>query len=240
MLSVVVPAHNEAPLIGATLRAIHDAASEVGQAYEIVVVDDVSTDATAALAAAHGARVVRVALRHIAAVRNAGARAARGQALVFVDADTRVSAAVLQETVAALQAGAAGGGAWTVRFDGRLSWPARAGVWAVRTAFRLSGMTFGCFMFCTRAAFDAMGGFDETLFAAEEVAFSRGIRRHGDFVLVRAPVVTSGRKFRTYTTREIAGIALRMATLGPFAIRRRERLPLWYGPRRHDVDEPPR
>ena len=72
MLSVVVPAHNEARLLPATLQAIHAAAAAAGVPYELIVVDDASTDGTAEVARAHGALVVAVGLRQIAAVRNAG------------------------------------------------------------------------------------------------------------------------------------------------------------------------
>src|SRR5687767_726220 len=108
MISFVIPAHDEARLIGATLRAVHAAARELQLAYEIVVVDDASTDATAQIARDLDARVLPVSHRHIAATRNAGARHARGERLVFVDADTRIDAAVLRAALRALDAGAAG------------------------------------------------------------------------------------------------------------------------------------
>jgi len=79
MLSFVVPAHNEEASVAAVVGAIATAATKVCAAHEIIVVDDASTDATAARAAAAGARVVPVAFRQIAATRNAGARAAAGE-----------------------------------------------------------------------------------------------------------------------------------------------------------------
>src|SRR5688572_9027773 len=90
MLSFVVPAHNEARYIAACVRSIHAACSPLALDYEIVVANDASTDDTAAIARAEGARVIEVSLRHIAAVRNAGARETRGERLVFVDADSEV------------------------------------------------------------------------------------------------------------------------------------------------------
>ena len=69
MISFVVPAYNEERYLGATLAAIHAAAREAGEPYEIVVANDASSDATAAIAEAGGARVVSVEKRQIAATR---------------------------------------------------------------------------------------------------------------------------------------------------------------------------
>ena len=89
MISFIVPAHNEELEIPATLDAIHAAASDAGQPYEIIVVDDASTDATPEIASRAGAEVIQINQRQIAAARNAGGKTARGECLFFVDADTR-------------------------------------------------------------------------------------------------------------------------------------------------------
>src|SRR5207245_8000855 len=83
MISFIVPAHNEELLIGQALSALGRAARASGEAFEIIVVDDASTDRTAAIALEHGVRVTSVSHRHIAATRNAGARQARGTLLSF-------------------------------------------------------------------------------------------------------------------------------------------------------------
>src|SRR5690349_7930964 len=83
VLSFIVPAHNEQACLPRTLRAIHEAASDVGQPYEVIVVDDASTDATAGIARQNDAIVVSVNHRQIAATRNSGARAAKGDRLFF-------------------------------------------------------------------------------------------------------------------------------------------------------------
>ena len=111
MISFVVPAYNEEELLGATLDAIHTAAVATGQDYEIVVADDASSDRTAEVARAHEARVVSASHRQIAATRNAGAREARGDLLIFVDADTIVNPDVVRAAFESVRAGAIGGGA---------------------------------------------------------------------------------------------------------------------------------
>src|ERR1039457_3502297 len=112
-ISFIIPAHNEAAGIGRTLQAIHDAARVVGQPYEIIVVDDSSTDATAEIARQNNARVVSVNHRQIAATRNSGARAANGEKLFFIDADTTSNPRAVAEAVKYMNEGAVGGGAPT-------------------------------------------------------------------------------------------------------------------------------
>jgi hypothetical protein len=102
--------------------------------------------------------------------------------------------------------------------------------------YRALGLASGCFLFCTREAFHAAGEFDERLFAAEEGAMSRALRRQGRFVILREFVVTSGRKLRAYRAREIFGLLARLPLSGPESVRRREGLGLWYGERRTDPE----
>ena len=233
MISFVVPAHDEERLIGATLDAIHAAARDVAQPYEIVVANDASTDNTAGVARAHGVRVVDCDHRQIARVRNTGARASTGDILIFVDADTLISAAVVRAAIDALARGAVGGGA-TLHVDGHLPWWAPLAIWLVSANMRAMRWAAGCYVFCTRAAFDATGGFDEQLFATEEIAFSRALKRLGPVVILREAVVTSGRKMRTHSLREFLPVWGGVFPRGTSALRQRERLPLWYGKRRDD------
>ncbi|MQA29369.1 MAG: glycosyltransferase [Luteitalea sp.] len=235
MISFIVPAHNEEQLIGATLDALHAAARDLELRYELIVVDDGSRDATAAIAAARGARVVAVDVRHIARARNLGVRSARGDTLIFVDADTLVPAATLRASIDALAAGAAGGGA-TVTFDGRVPIWGAVMLPVVRGLLRAANVPAGCYVFCTRAAFEAAGAFDERLFAAEEIAFGRALRRHGRLVILREVVTTSGRKLRTHTVWEGLRQLGAVVSQGPSSIRSRDRLSLWYGDRRDDPD----
>ena len=62
-LSFIVPAYNEESGLGATLDAIRQAALVTGEPYEVIVVDDASTDQTSAVAASRSAIIVRVAHR---------------------------------------------------------------------------------------------------------------------------------------------------------------------------------
>jgi len=182
-LSIVIPAYNEAQEIEATVRAARRAADALGQPYEVVVVDDASEDDTSAIATAAGARVVPARCRQIAATRNAGAAAALGEVLVFVDADTLLPPRTLAEAWAAIERGCVGGGS-TVAFDEQASMSSRAAAATWGLLARIMKWAAGSFLFVRKSVFDAAGGFDERFFAAEEIVMSQRISRYGPFAVV--------------------------------------------------------
>lgn len=233
MLSVIIPAHDEAALIGATLDALAAAAAALQLEHEVIVVDDTSTDATGAIAAARGAKVIRVEHRQIAATRNAGAAIAVGEHLLFLDADTLVDSRVLAAAVAALGSSAVGGGC-RVRFAGEVRWHVRAFTHALMHVFRWVKIAPGCFLFCTRQGFDAVGGFDETWFAGEDVAMSRALAAHGQFVILREAVHSSDRKLRTFPLRDHLRLLWQYFRHGRGMLKSREHLALWYDKRRRE------
>lgn len=231
MISFVIPAHNEARFIAACLESIRAACAELGLEHEVVVANDGSTDATADIARAAGARVVDVSLRHIAAVRNAGAREAHGERLVFVDADSRVDAPLLRAMRAALDAGYVGGGAG-VRFEEDVPWWASSVLWVVVRSMRLGNWAAGSFLFCTRAAFEAVGGFDEAYYAGEEIFTSKRLKTQGRFVVLRETLVTSARKVQGRSFWELNRINLGLMLRGRRGLRSRKHLDFWYRDRR--------
>ena len=139
----------------------------------------------------------------------------------------------LRATLAALAAGAVAGGA-SLRLDGQIPWHGRLLLSLVRAGMRVGRLAAGCYVFCTRAAFDAAGGFDERLYASEEIALSRALARHGRVVILRETVVSSGRKLRTHSGWEILQMMSAVARQGPRALQSRDKLGLWYGRRRTD------
>jgi glycosyltransferase involved in cell wall biosynthesis len=238
MLSFVIPAHNEEQHLGATLAAITAAASDAGEPFEVIVVDDASTDRTARIAEEAQARVVQVQNRQISATRNAGARGAKGNVLFFVDADTLVNPAAVGACLRELHNGAVGGGC-VFRFDGALPVWARILYPLAVVLSRILKLVGGCFLFCTREAFDATGGFCELYFAGEEILFIAALKRHGRFAVPRPTVVTSGRKLRAHSFWQIIREAGRWSLIGPKAYQRRENLGIWYGERAADPGFPP-
>jgi glycosyltransferase involved in cell wall biosynthesis len=231
VLSFVIPAYNEEKYLAPTLAAIHEAARAVGEPYEIVVADDSSTDRTAEIAQAAGARVERVEKRKISAVRNAGARVAQGDVLIFVDADTRISAAVVSAALEALRNGAVGGGAGVDMDEHAPAWTHRV-MFFLLPFFYLMKWAAGCFLFCRRDAFEAAGGFDETYFAAEEIHMSQALKRHGRFVVLRERVVTSSRKAEGRSALSMLWLMVTLVARSPLGVKDRKHAAFWYDVRR--------
>src|SRR5579884_1648896 len=121
MVSFIIPAHNEELWLGKCLGSIRASMERVNEPYELIVVDDASTDSTHRIAQESGARTIQVAYRKISAVRNAGKRISRGEVLFFVDADTQVNERVVNAALAAIRAGAVGGGC-VFDFDAPAPW----------------------------------------------------------------------------------------------------------------------
>ena len=202
-ISLVIPAYNEArflPRLLTSLAVARDRYRAAGGSVDVIVADNLSTDDTVQVAAAGGARVVRVEQRRIAAARNGGAAAARGRILAFLDADTvRVHPDTFAAVATALADPRVVGGAtgctlerWSVGLAATYAMMIPL-VWATRFDTGL--------VFCRRADFVAVGGYPEHLRLAEDVAFLWRLRRLGRQRgqrlrrLRRYKVVASTRKF---------------------------------------------
>jgi glycosyltransferase involved in cell wall biosynthesis len=227
MISFIVPAHNEELFLPKTLAAIHSTAQALNFPYEIVVVDDASTDRTDAVARELGARVITVAHRQIAATRNSGARAAHGEHLFFVDADTTVTSQAVSSALQRMEKGAAGGGAGTY-FEDAVPLYSRLLLLWFGVFMRIASLSGGAFMFCTRRAFEGVGGFDERLYGAEDAAMSAALKKEKRFVVLRERVPTSGRRVRSVTGLRVLGLMLRIAFLPSNLKNRKNVEQVWY------------
>lgn len=190
-LSVVVPALDEAPGIAAALAALAPLRS---RGHEVILADGGSVDGTADLAGPLVDRVVR-APRGRARQMNAGAAVARGDALLFLHADTR-----LPENADAMVAAALATRAWG-RFDVRIEGRSRllpVIAFFMNLRSRLTGIATGDqAIFARRAAFEAAGGFPE-IPLMEDVAFSRAARALSRPACLREKVATSGRRWERH------------------------------------------
>ena len=231
MISFIVPAYNEEHELSDTLASIHAAAAGEAGPYEIIVVDDASTDATPEIASGGGAKVIPINRRQIAASRNAGARVAQGEYLFFVDADTRINRGHVNAGIAALEDGHAGGSA-RVAMDGFVPIWGRLLLRGFSSVYFGLNLGAGAFLFTTRCNFDAIGGFDEQYFAGEEVYFTLELKKIGGFKVLREPVVTSGRKLRMYSAKHFLFKFFGAIVRGPRGVRSRAKLSLWYDGKR--------
>jgi glycosyltransferase involved in cell wall biosynthesis len=193
-LSVIIPAYNESlrirQALESTLTALTDSSCP---SWEVVVSDDASTDETTTIAQKAGARVVTSGKRNIGATRNVGAWASQGQVLLFQDADTLIMKENIEEALAALQAGAIGGGApvqWCEPTHRRLQVLVNLWNWYSR----LTTSPAGSFFFVKREAFVEVGGFDEEFFISEELHLGNKLKKLGKLVIIKTPIYTSPRK----------------------------------------------
>jgi len=175
--SVVIPARNEEKVIGGCLDAIRAAAVPYPGDVEVIVVLNRCTDSTESIARNAGAKLVRDDSKCLARIRNAGARAATGDILVTVDADSRMSPNMLAKIDAALGSGRFIGGGVPVI-------PERRSVGILLSEFLLwlgllgTGLAAGLF-WCRRSDFDAVGGFNEKLLVGEDLDLAKRLRAHG-------------------------------------------------------------
>jgi|SRR5215831_15114964 len=200
--SVVIPAYNEEhylPRLLASIAVARGAYLAGPDAIEVIVADNDSTDATAHVAAAHGARVVHVAKRRIGAARNGGARMAQGEILCFIDADSAVHPQTFNAIDQVMNTGKCVWGVTGCRLE-RMSFALFVTYCMCTTLVMLTKLDIGL-SFCRREDFAAVGGYDEDRLYAEDVKFPLALRRLGRARgqrLVRVPQVkalASTRKF---------------------------------------------
>ena len=239
-ISIIVPAFNEEKLLPATLRSIQESSSsfkELRWENELIVCDNNSTDRTAALGRAAGAAVVFEPVNQIARARNTGARTASGDWLIFVDADSQPTPALFAEVAEQIQSGPCVAGGVVLRFEGHYPIALRlAKGWNYLS--RALHYVAGSFIFCETRAFRELGGFDERLFASEEIEFSRRLKRFARargrkiVILHRHPLLTSARKLHLYTPWEYFRFLVNTVLTGKRNLRRRDACGPWYDGRR--------
>jgi glycosyltransferase involved in cell wall biosynthesis len=238
-ISIVVPAFNEQRLLGESLTRIKAAACAFdrrGWETELIVCDNNSKDRTAEIASNAGALVVFEPVNQIARARNRGAAAATGDWLIFVDADSHPSAGLFEEVAEQIQSGRCLAGGATVQMDEKhLVAGFFTRLW--NCSSRMGRWLAGSFIFVETTGFREIGGFSKELFAAEELEFSKRLKRlsrkkgRSIVILHRYPLVTSARKMRLYTMWEHLKLLARVI-FSRNALTRREACTLWYDGRR--------
>jgi glycosyltransferase involved in cell wall biosynthesis len=240
-ISVIIPAFNEAALLADSLGSVRAAMTvfdELAWRSELIVCDNNSTDGTASIARAGGATVCVEPVNQIARARNTGAGHATGDWLVFVDADSRPSAALFTAVVEAIRAGRCLAGGSTVHLAGTHHRVVTLFTHAWNALSRITKWAPGSFIFCEAAAFRAVGGFSEELYAGEEIDLFRRLkrlaRRRGRTIVIlhKHPLETSDRKVHLYTPRELLPfLAATLLTRGR-TLRSAQKCFAWYDGRR--------
>jgi glycosyltransferase involved in cell wall biosynthesis len=239
-ISIIIPSYNEERLLGQTLREVQTslhAFTSLGWSTELIVCDNNSTDRTAEIARAAGAAVVFEPVNQIARARNRGAQAATGNWLVFIDADSHPSTALMQDVAAAIGSGCCLAGGATVRLeDGYPVANFFTGFWSLLS--RTRRLLAGSFIFCEAQAFRKIGGFSQEMFAGEELDLSARLQQLSRetgrelIILHRHPLVTSARKVRLYSGWELLWFFLRAAVRQKATLSSRAACHPWYDGRR--------
>jgi glycosyltransferase involved in cell wall biosynthesis len=227
-VSVVIPCFNQARYLAAAVASVR--AQDYAPSVECLVVDDGSTDETAAVASRLGVAVIRQANAGVSAARNAGLAATRGDLVVFLDADDELLPAAIGDEVEALHAQpgavAAVGRCQPIDADGRAvsceyhdvdagnlyrEWLPRNFVW-----------TPGAAMF-TRAALEAIGGFPIDLGPAADYAVYLRLARTSQIVVLPRAVV----RYRQHDASMSRDPALMLRATIAVLRRERREAPVW-------------
>jgi glycosyltransferase involved in cell wall biosynthesis len=198
MISVIVPSLNEEKYISATLKSLKN--QDIREKYEIIVSDGGSKDRTLDIAKKFADKIV-IADRGISRGRNAGARIAKGDILMFVDADTILLFNTLSQVKKIFRKKGIVGAAWPVIptspqvKDFILYWMysqfMKASIKAKRP--QVAGISFAC----RRNVFEKVGGFDESMEVGEDFDLSKKLSDHGRFEFIEdALSMTSPRRIQ--------------------------------------------
>jgi glycosyltransferase involved in cell wall biosynthesis len=233
--SIIVPAYNEEKLLPKTLACLNKIEKDLEPDFrgEIIVVDNNSTDNTAKIAREHNATVVFEKENCIAGARNAGAKIANGKFLIFVDADTIVQYELIKKSLDSMQEKKACAGGTIIHFDiDKIPLSLRFFTWLWHFYIKISPLAAGSYVFCLKEAWQATGGFDEKLYASEEIWFSIALRKWGKkrnlpFIILDTPVVTSARKIKQYSSFQLLSVVI-ILMIFPWGIRNRKLCHVWY------------
>ncbi len=247
LITIAIPAFNEEKLLAATLAAVTeagDAFSERNWEMEVVVCDNNSTDRTAEIAEAGGARVVFEERNQISRARNAAGKAAKGKWVIFIDADSEPSKELFEATAAAMEKKEIIGGGTTIKYDVQ-NWVVTIITVVWNTISRVMHWPAGSYIFLRTEDFHELNGFSEKLYASEELEFGGRLKKLAQQrnqhlqILTQTPLATSPRRFRlmrSYPVLENLKFILKhsfsMVFTGGRSLQKAENCRFWYDGRR--------
>jgi glycosyltransferase involved in cell wall biosynthesis len=198
-ISIIIPARDEEKYLPMSLSAIKVAAQQIKEQVEIIVVINRCTDNTEKIAREAGCRIVYDNTKNLAHIRNTGVRAAKGEIIVTIDADSVMSPNMLKNICKKMLTNKYVGG-------GVVMFPERWSLGIIMTFIALLPIAIwhrilGGLFFCKKEDFDAINGFNETLPSVEDIDFAKRLKALGKksrrkfALLFSSYIVTSCRKF---------------------------------------------
>lgn len=234
--SIIIPAYNEEELLPETLDSVKQAMASIGMIGQLIVVDNNSDDSTARIAKESGAKVVFEPINQISRARNAGAGVAEGGYLVFLDADTIITPALLQKALGYLSSGQYCGGGVQVTTEEEISENSRKLLDIWNNISVKYGLAAGCFVYCLKEGFEGIGGFSEKVYASEEIWLSRRLKKWGKkrnlgFTIIGEPMIkTSMRKLNWFSSSYVTFYFFFFAVFPATVFFRRLCRPWYYRP----------
>lgn len=198
-VSIIIPTYNEERYLPKLLRSIK---KQTFKDYEVIVVDSHSRDKTVQIARKHGAKVFfdvpKGRRSHPGHARNYGAKKAKGDILVFIDADVVLSKNVIKKIVEAVDKGYVAG---TTKIL-----PLKDGSKLVYVLYSMSelfsrltyrlGLAYWQPMFIKKDVFFKLKGFNEQLQFNEDHDLMRRVRKYGKMAYLRPKSYVSTRRFK--------------------------------------------
>ncbi len=198
--SIIIPAYNEEKLIGRCLDSIVAASAPYKDQVEIVVVLNRCTDRTEEIALSYDCVIVKEDSKNMSKIRNAGAKVARGEILVTIDADNRMTGNMLAEIERMLLTGKYIGGGVMGKLE-RVSLGIIVTMLVFIPLIIKYGMVSAGLFWCYKKDFEAIDGFNEKIRMGEDIDFGMRLKRWGKEcgkkygTITKAQMITSCRKW---------------------------------------------
>jgi len=198
--SIIIPAYNEENFITKCLDSIVTASASYKNQVEVIVVLNRCTDRTEEIALSYGCIIVREDAKNLSKIRNAGAKVAKGEILVTIDADSWMSENMLIEIEKELITGKYIGGGVSIKGERTSIGLIFSGLVIIFAVLIQYGLISVGLFWCFKKDFDAINGFDEKFLLAEDVNFALRLRSWGKQwdkkfkTITKAYIITSSRK----------------------------------------------
>lgn len=213
-ISIVIPAHNEEELLPATLEALK---RQTFRNYETIVVTNGCTDRTAEVVRGKCHQLYELEERGLGPARNLGAAKARGDLLLFLDADTILEPGALQIIARKFKRHHSAGTLKGVPDNDKASYKF---IYLLKNFVHKTHAHHGSsgVILCWKDHFEAVGGFDNELYLRENSDLMKKLRQFGAYRYISAtPAITSMRRYEKTGTSEMVLLWLKVWVLSNFS-----------------------